>query len=181
MQLLLLLDILIGQKRSMQMFKIIATGPESSGKTTICEAISKKLKIPFSREQSRKYISNLSRKYHQRDLVKIAKMQLAKEEGIRILDTDLITIKIWSEYKYKKCNKWIIEQIEKQKKENRFYLLCKPDIPWVYDPLRENQKERNKLFEIYKKELERLSHNYFIVEGKDRLEKSLSKIIDLII
>jgi nicotinamide riboside kinase len=115
-------------------------------------------------------------------LIKIAKGQLLKEqinEEILMCDTDLITIKIWSEYKYGSCDNWILEQIEKQKTENRFYLLCKPDIPWKADPLRENPVNREKLFEIYKEELEKLKHNYFIIKGEERIQNSISKISEL--
>jgi len=166
------------------MTKIIITGPESSGKTTLCQSLSNHFNITFAEEFSREYLNKLNRKYDKSDLIKIAKGQLLKEKinkDLLIYDTDLITIKIWSEYKYGDCDHWIIEQIEKQKTEKRFYFLCKPDIPWQDDPLRENQEERDEIYEIYKKELDRLSHNYFIIEGKDRLKKSLTKIVDLII
>ena len=89
----------------------------------------------------------------------------------------LITIKIWSEYKYDSCNNWILEQIEKQKTENRFYLLCKPDIKWKEDPLRENSNNRNELFEIYKNELKILMHEYYIIKGQNRIRKAISKIL----
>ena len=162
------------------MLKIIATGPESSGKTTLCKALSKHFNLPFSKEYAREYLDALNRDYNQDDLLKIAKGQLQAENGIQLLDTDLITLKIWSEYKYGSCNKWILSQIEKQKSEKRFYLLCKSDIPWEADPQRENPNNREELFEIYKTELESLGHTYFVVEGKDRVEKSISKISNLI-
>ena len=162
------------------MHKIIVTGPESSGKTTLCKALSKHFNLPFSKESSREYLDALNRDYNQDDLLKIAKGQLQAENGIQLLDTDLITLKIWSEYKYGSCNKWILSQIEKEKSEKRFYLLCKSDIPWEADPQRENPNNREELFEIYKTELESLGHTYFVVEGKDRVEKSISKISNLI-
>jgi nicotinamide riboside kinase len=122
----------------------------------------------------------LSRDYNQDDLLKIAKGQLASEHNFQLLDTDLITIKIWSEYKYGNCEKWILDTIEKQKTEKRFYLLCKPDIHWEADPLRENPNNRNGLFELYKKELEDLEYNYLIVKGENRVETSILKISNLI-
>ena len=160
--------------------KIIVTGPESSGKTTLCNALSKHFNLPFSKEYAREYLDVLNRDYNQDDLLKIAKGQLKSEQNTQLLDTDLITIKIWSKYKYGSCDKWILSQIEKQKSENRFYLLCKPDIPWEPDPQRENPNDRKKLFEIYKKEIESLGHDYFIVEGGNRIENSISKIAPLI-
>ena len=172
------------------MLKIIATGPESSGKTTLCKALSEHFNIPFNKEYAREFLNNLEREYNQNDLIKIAEGQFKSEYRIQeseggnhklqttnhklsLHDTDLITIKIWSNYKYGNCDKWIIEQIEKQKTEKRIYLLCKPDIPWQADPLRENPNDREELFEIYKQELENLGLTYFIVEGENRTEKSI--------
>ena len=159
------------------MLKIIVTGPESSGKTTLCKALSKHFKIPFSKEYAREYLNPLIRDYTKEDLIKIAKGQLKSEKNSSLLDTDLITIKIWSNYKYGSCDNWILEQIETQKTENRFYLLCKPYIAWKADPLRENPTNRKHLFEIYKKELKKLNHNYCIVEEENRDMKVISKIL----
>ena len=75
------------------------------------------------------------------------------------------------------CNKWIINQIKKQKKEKRFYLLCKPDIKWEEDPLRENPNNRLELYKIYKEEIKRLNHDYYIVKAKNRSTKILSEIL----
>ncbi|MEC7863727.1 MAG: ATP-binding protein [Bacteroidota bacterium] len=159
------------------MLKIIVTGPESSGKTTLCKALSKYFKIPFSKEYAREYLNPLIRDYTKEDLIKIAKGQLKSEQNSSLLDTDLITIKIWSYYKYDSCDNWILEQIEKQKIENRYYLLCKPDIAWKADPLRENTTNRKQLFEIYKEELKKLNHNYCIVEKENRTMNAISKIL----
>ena len=164
----------------MNSLKIIVIGPESSGKTNLCEQLSTHFNIPFAKEFARHYIDTLDRSYIIDDLLSIAKGQLQSEFNSQLLDTDLITIKTWSEYKYGSCDKWILEQIEKQKKEKRFYLLCKPDIPWQVDKQRENPNDREELFKIYKYELENLGHDYFIVEGENRTENSISKISSLI-
>ena len=161
------------------MRKIIVTGPESSGKTTLCKALSEHFKIPYSEEFARGFLDQLGRNYKKDDLLKIAKGQLNSEQNTQLLDTDLITIKIWSKYKYGSCHKWLLEQIERQKSEKRFYLLCNPDIPWQADVQRENPNDRKELFEIYKKELEGLGHNYFIIEEEERKEKAISKLLSL--
>lgn len=159
------------------MFKIIVTGPESSGKTTLCKALSKYFKISFAKEYAREYLENLNRDYTQQDLIRIAKKQLDLDQKYILLDTDLITIKIWSSYKYGICNKWIIKQIEKQKKEKRFYLLCKPDLKWQKDPLRENPNNRLNLYKIYKQELRNLNHDYYIVKRENRSANIISKML----
>ena len=89
---------------------------------------------------------------------------------IIICDTDLLTIKIWSEYKFGKCDSWILDKINTQKKEQRIYLLCKPDLMWEYDPQRENEYERDKIFNLYKKELISLEHKFWIIKGNNRLD-----------
>jgi len=158
---------------------IVITGPESSGKTTLTKALSKVLNTVYTEEYAREYLNNNS-SYRQDDLLHIAQGQLQKEKAnnnpIAIHDTDLITIKIWSEYKYNQCNPWIIEQIEQQKSDNRLYLVCKPDIPWEADPLRENPSNRSELFEVYLSEIQNTKHPHFIIEGEERLEQALSKI-----
>jgi len=164
------------------MLKIIVTGPESSGKTTLCKALSEHYNLPFTKEFAREYLTDLGKNYLQEDLLEIAKGQLENEqlinnnEKISLHDTDLITLKIWSNYKYGNCNNWILEQIEKQKVENRFYLLCKPDLKWDCDPLRENPTNRNELLEIYKQELENLGHKFFIIKGEDRNEQAIESL-----
>jgi nicotinamide riboside kinase len=172
--------------------KLIVTGPESSGKTTLCEQLSDHFKIPFAKEFAREFLENLGREYTQDDLLEIAKGQLKNETPLpggvigrlnqqpSLHDTDLITIKIWSEYKYGKCEKWILEQIEIQKSETRIYLLCKPDIPWEAHPQRENPNNRDELFEIYKTELGGLGYTYFVVEGSERNLKTTKYLKDIL-
>ena len=70
-----------------------------------------------------------------------------------------------------------MQQIQKQKFEERFYLLCKPDIKWEKDPLREHPKNRMELFQLYKKELENLNHKYYILEKERNLGNIISKIL----
>ena len=159
------------------MIKIIVTGPESSGKSSLCKIISKHFKIPYAKEYAREYLNTLThRTYQKEDLLKIARGQFKSEKNAQLLDTDLITIKIWSEYKYGSCNKWNLEKIKQQKTDDRLYFLCKPDIEWRADPLRENPKDRMKLFKLFQNELNDTGHDYTIIDGKDRELKAIKKI-----
>ena len=159
--------------------KIIVTGPESSGKTTLCKALSKYFHLPFSKEYAREYLDELNRDYNQGDLLEIAKGQLNSEQNIQLLDTDLITIKIWSKYKYGSCDKWILSEIERQKSENRYYLLCSPDIHWQEEDQRENPHNRDELLKLYNNELLNLKYKFFLITGYgDQRLKNAIKIVD---
>ena len=66
------------------MNKIIITGPESSGKTTLCENLSQHFKLSFSKEFARFYLEKNGGNYNQSDLLEIAKGQLLSEKNHQI-------------------------------------------------------------------------------------------------
>ncbi len=165
-----------------EMKKIVITGPESSGKTTLATQLAGHFGCPLVPEYARVYLSQLDRPYREADLLHIARgqleaeKQLAGEAALLICDTDLITLYIWSIYKYGRCDDWIVRQIEQRPYE--LYLLCRPDIPWVYDPLREHPAERASIYKLYEQSLQRLQNKYVPVWGteSERLNLAVSAI-----
>ena len=153
------------------MKKIVITGPESTGKSILTKTIASHCKVAYVKEMARFYLEMLNRPYTRDDLSEIAKMQLEEEQRIQrsggellICDTDLRTIKIWSNYKYGSTDPYILEEIEKSKVD--LYLLSYPDIPWEEDPLRENPNDREELFNIYLQELRQNEQIFEIVSGQ---------------
>lgn len=133
---------------------IVVTGPECSGKTTLSRALAQHLKEPWVTEYAREYLSNLNRPYVAEDLLVIAKGQLLAIEEARlkakeflVVDTGPEVIQIWHRDKFGP------EPTELRALalafKPRVYLLCKPDIPYVPDPLREDPFRRDELFERY--------------------------------
>ena len=167
------------------MIKLVVSGPESSGKTTLASELSKLYNTNLVQEFAREYLTNIKNHYCYNDLLKIAKKQyhleqISTNKKICICDTDLITIKVWSEFKFKKCDQWIKNKIKSQKQQQRIYLLCKPDLNWEYDPQRENQFNRDELFEIYLNELKKTRHEYHIIDGNNRLINEIDKEINVL-
>lgn len=167
------------------MKKVVLTGPESTGKTTLANHLSQIFEVGSVEEYARKYLEQLDRPYTQSDLKEIAQGQiLAENEQKRssdklICDTDLLTIKVWSEFKYASCDPWIIEQLKKRMPD--LYLICYPDLEWQFDPQRENPNDVKELFEIYLAEVKKLKVSYEIIQGKGesrfkRAEEALRKI-----
>ncbi len=158
------------------MFKVAITGPESTGKSTLAEKLAQHYKTNFVPEYSRTYLENFEGQYTEDDVVEIARCQhkLILEEGkksskIIIADTEIVVCKIWVEYVFKHSNT-IIDEILKQQ-DFDLYLLCDIDLPWTYDPLRENPNidERKELFEIYRNTLEQMKVPFEIVSGDDEV------------
>lgn len=159
--------------------RIAIVGPESTGKTTLSEILAKHYQTLYVPEFCREYLLNINRNYEYEDLVEIAKGQIELEDKMSqkankllICDTNLLVIKIWSEFAYKKCDPWILEQVEKRKYELSF--LTYYDIPWTPDPLREHPYMRAELFEIYNNELKKLNIDYKIIKGDYTERKNLS-------
>ncbi len=175
------------EERFGKKYRIAITGPESTGKTTLARDLAAHFNTFWVEEYSRAYLNNLGRPYVFEDIVEIAKGQLNQErkslrevEKILFCDTDLLVTKIWSEVGFQKCDPWIIENIQTNPYD--LYLLCKPDIPWEHDPLREHPTQRAYLFELYKQALEDYHFNYKIVHdvGEKRFYNSLTFIKELI-
>lgn len=164
--------------------KIAVVGPESTGKTELSKQLAEQYQTEWVPEVARTYLENLSRQYDYDDLGKIALQQVEAEEKLSkqtgellICDTNLIVIKVWSDFKFGKTEPWIIEKIREQ--DYLIHLLMDIDMPWEYDPLREHPHKRKELFEIYVSELESFGIPYQIISGigKRRLENAV-RVID---
>lgn len=165
------------------MISIAIVGPESTGKSTLAQSLAEHYRTVWADEYAREYLTNLGGSYEKRNLIDIAAGQLkltekAKKKANRIviLDTDLLVIKVWSEFKYGDCDPWIVKQFEMNKAD--LYLLTDTDIPYEDDPLRENPSQRGELFEIYEKELITSQANYQVIKGdlSTRLDQSIGYI-----
>jgi nicotinamide riboside kinase len=66
------------------------------------------------------------------------------------IDTDMYVMKVWCEFVFSKCHRFILDQIGERNYD--LYLLCNIDLPWIKDDLREypDLHTRKKLYQIYK-------------------------------
>ena len=163
---------------------IVLTGPESTGKTTLAKKLATHFKTDWVPEFSRTYLNGLTRPYEEKDLLAIARGQVESEdkflkhssEKLIFLDTSIEVIKLWSEIKYGRCHPWITESIRARK--HGLYLLCRPDIPWKFDPLRENPNNRPAIFDAYKQEFVKQNFNFVEISGTD--EKRILNAINYV-
>jgi len=177
--------------------KIVVLGPESTGKTTLCEALAKHYAVLDCKEYAREYLQKNGTKYNYEDLFTIAKGQLTLEdEQIQkaeqvytdlsknkiIIDTNMYVMKVWCEYVFNNCHTYILDEINKR--EYDLYLLCDIDLPWTADEMREypDEKPRQELFAIYKDILINQNIPWGIVNGLgDERTQNAIKLIDKIL
>jgi nicotinamide riboside kinase len=163
---------------------IVVSGPESTGKTSISEFLTEKLGCLLIPEFARDYIIRLNRKYNYTDIELIAREQVkqrkelnGKSEKMVICDTWLIITKIWFLEVFGRYPVWIDDALAELPVD--LYLLCKPDIPWIPDPVRENGgRKRDYLFEKYRDEIIKIGASFEIISGKGQLrfENALKKV-----
>ena len=163
--------------------KVIITGPESTGKSTLSRALAEHYHTMWVPEYAREYINTLKRPYNQNDLLNIMDGQLQAEKklgkearDILFCDTSLLVIKVWYEYKYGKLHPLINEKFKQFNCD--LFLLPDIDLPWVYDPQREQPNQRTYFFNIYKRELKQMEANFTVISGpgSQRLKSAISAI-----
>lgn len=188
--------------------KIVIIGPESTGKSTLCQLLAKHYNTLWCPEYAREYLLNHGIKYTYDDLLTIAIGQLRMEDecalsvrresaivngetanvnrqsAIKLLfvDTDMYIMKVWCEYVFGKCHAFILEQIATRKYD--LYLLCNPDLPWEPDVLREYPDEaaRVELYGIYKSLLLNQPTPFVEITGNydERLQKAINAVDELL-
>ena len=171
------------------MKKIVVIGPESTGKSTLCEQLSEHYRTSWCPEFAREYLKETKGKYGFADILNIAHGQLELEEtmltqaknNFYFIDTDMYVTKVWCEVVFENCHTWILKQIAMR--EYDLYFLCDVDLPWVQDELREypDLAFRKKLFKMYQDLLINQKTKWAVISGTDaqRLQMAVS-IIDTV-
>ncbi|MBL7797513.1 MAG: ATP-binding protein [Saprospiraceae bacterium] len=167
--------------------KIVLTGPESSGKTALAEALALLLSAPCVPEFARYFAAHLGRPYQRADLQAIGRGQQAWEQWhaaaeppILVCDTDWTVLHVWEHYRFgaPPDGVWEWKKGYANPQPADLYLLCAPDFPWQPDPLREHPEERQILFAWYERLLIETGARYTILAGshEQRLHTVLGEL-----
>ena len=181
--------------------KIVVIGPESTGKSSLCEELAQHYGTSWCPEFAREYLLTKGKKYDYEDLLFIAKGQLALEDEYVLMqknqskailekkinvplfiDTDMYVMKVWCEFVFERCHPFILEEILNRKYD--LYLLCNVDLPWVKDELREypDLETRKKLYRAYLDIMVNQPVPWTVIEGDppQRLDKAITAINQLL-
>lgn len=154
---------------------VVITGAESTGKSTLAEALGNYYHVPVIPEFARDYVEKLNRPYTYGDVEKIALKQVEElnaakklEHPVIFVDTWLIITKIWFEVVFQKVPAWLENTIRTTPID--LFLVCDTDLPWIPDPVRENGGEKRRiLHDMYIENIKKYNFTFHIVNGEDQL------------
>jgi NadR type nicotinamide-nucleotide adenylyltransferase len=154
--------------------RIVVTGSECTGKTTLARDLAARFGVSWVPEQSRAYAEAVSRELTVHDVEPIATAQLIAEDagladayrrGDRciLLDTDLVSTVVYARHYYGTCPPWIVA--EARARHADLYLLCDIDVPWEGDSVRDRPLAREELHELFRSTLVEFGARPCVVHG----------------
>ncbi|UTW62892.1 ATP-binding protein [bacterium SCSIO 12741] len=168
--------------------RLLISGPESTGKSTLAQELSDHFQAPVVWEQARPYLEKYGPDYDFEDLKRIGDLQFAAEneafskaEKMLLCDTGPFVLWVWAHYtlrqEYPFASAWM------DQKTYDGVILCYPDLPWQHDDMREhpNLEDRDRLYKLYETNILKRYPEALILkgQGKSRTECAIRYINDL--
>jgi NadR type nicotinamide-nucleotide adenylyltransferase len=174
--------------------RVVLTGPESTGKTTLAQRLAAHYRTAWVPEFARVYLDEVNSRragmpappgapsfFRPEDVEPIARGQIASEDKLaresdRVLfcDTDLLVTLVYAEFYFGSCPAWIRE--EAARRRYSLYLFCDTDVPWVSDAQRDqgSAAQRAGMRELFLRVLE--GRNVAMISGtwEERLAKAVA-------
>ena len=170
------------------MIRVVVTGSECSGKTTLAGALAAHYQTIWVPEFARQFVIDKGAAPEYEDVEAIARGQIDLEDErvddasrLLIKDTDLLSTLLYSRHYYGDCPQWIEGALEKRAAD--LYLLADIDIPWVPDgEQRDRGERREEMHELFRCALDDRRLTFAEIRGSrgERLKGAVSCIDRLI-
>lgn len=168
--------------------RVVVAGAESTGKTTLAEALARHYSTVWVPEYGRAYWhgrSHLTDQDWRRDEFRhIARTHhqiadaLARRatRAVMILDTDALVTDVWH-HRYLGASDPEVAEIAFENRPD-LYLVTAPDIPWVQDGTRESRDHRMEMHRLTLDRVVKSGRPHVVLEGglEERLQKAIVAI-----
>jgi len=166
-------------------WRVVVTGSECTGKTTLAREIAARLGAPCIAEASRAYAEARGGVLSAADVEPIALLTTAAFRAAQseqaqaiVCDTDLMSTMVYARAYYGSCPAWIEAECRAQLAD--VYLLCAPDIPWVADGVRDRPSAgaRAAMHDSFVRALRELGARVIPIEGAGelRIERAMAAV-----
>lgn len=135
--------------------RVVLTGSESTGKTTLARRLAEHFNAALVPEFVRGYAEAKGGIIDFEDHGPIARGQMALEDvhtvggaSLVVQDTDLLSTVVYCEHYFGKCPDWIREAAAARRPD--LYLLCEIDVDWVHDGVRDRGHMREAMQQLFR-------------------------------
>jgi NadR type nicotinamide-nucleotide adenylyltransferase len=136
------------------MTRVVFTGSESTGKSTLAAEVAKHYGVEVVPEFVRTFAEQNGGVIEFSDHGAIARGQMALEDehiarahSLVVQDTDLLSTVVYCKHYFGRCPEWIEEAARERRPD--LYLLCATDVPWVADGVRDRGHMREEMQELF--------------------------------
>jgi nicotinamide riboside kinase len=154
--------------------RIVLTGSESVGKTTLAADLGAHYGVPVVPEFVRGYAQRIARPITYDDLLTIATEQAAMQDarlaeaiatgrGLVVHDTDPLSTLAYAQHYFGGAPD-AVEQLVRARRAHH-YLLLDIDVPWVPDGIRDRGDRREEMQHLFHDTLARVEAPYSIIQG----------------
>ncbi len=173
--------------------RVVVTGPESTGKTTLVAELAARFGARAVPEYVRVYLEGLPPReppslVFYEEVETIARGQIAAEDeaaqagGVLIIcDTDLLSTRIYSDHYFGRCPEWIARAARTRRYD--LHLLLDVDLPWAPDPMRDRPQGRREMLQAFEAELAAAGRRVVRVSGVGRVRFSMAEaaVVELLV
>ncbi|MBK9088205.1 MAG: ATP-binding protein [Holophagales bacterium] len=154
----------------MRPLRVVVTGSECTGKTTLARALASRFGAPYVSEFCRGYQDARGGPLVAADVEPIARGQIVEADeaerlatDLLVLDTDLVSTVVYARHYYGACPAWIEDACRERRAD--LYLLCAPDLPWEADGQRDRGDRREEVHRLFAEALAVIGAEVSFVTG----------------